>query len=252
MMFSFIIPAHNEERLLGRTLTAIRQAMETVGGLYELIVADDASTDATARIAREHGAHVVHVDYRQISRVRNAGAERARGELLVFVDADTIVNADVLRAGRQAIADGAVGGGCAVRFEGTIPLYARLTLPLLTLSFRMLKFAAGCFVFCRRDVFAQTGGFSEELYASEEIAFSRAVAQHGRFVVLRESVTTSGRKVRTYSACEVIGILLRVLMFWRRPLHRRTGLELWYGPRRADPEDEAYRKPDAPDRASGR
>jgi hypothetical protein len=132
-----------------------------------------------------------------------------------------------------------------VQFDGTIPLYARLTLPILILSFRILKLAAGCFIFCRRNAFERVGGFSEEIYASEEVWLSRALAREGRFVILRESVTTSGRKVRTHSVWEVIGVVLRAMMFWRRPLKQRSGFELWYGPRRADPEEEAGSPDDA-------
>jgi glycosyltransferase involved in cell wall biosynthesis len=249
-MISFIIPAHNEERLIGRTLAAIHEAAGGLGVDYEIVVADDASTDASANIAASHGANVVSVDYRQISRTRNAGAKAAKGDILMFVDADTIVNGDAVRAAIDAIHNGAVGGGCVVQFDGTIPLYARLTLPILILSFRILKLAAGCFIFCRRNAFERVGGFSEEIYASEEVWLSRALAREGQFVILRESVTTSGRKVRTHSVWEVIGVGLRAMMFWRRPLKQRSGLELWYGPRRADPEDEAGSPDDAADASS--
>jgi glycosyltransferase involved in cell wall biosynthesis len=90
-MISFIVPAHNEQREIGRTLQASQDAGRIVGQPYEIIVVDDASTDATATIARELHATVLRVNHRQISATRNSGARVANGEQLFFVDADTII-----------------------------------------------------------------------------------------------------------------------------------------------------------------
>ena len=78
-MISFIVPAHNEQACLGRTLQAIHESAGTVGQPYEIVVANDASTDATAEIAKENKARVVNVNCRQIARARNAGARAANG-----------------------------------------------------------------------------------------------------------------------------------------------------------------------------
>src|SRR5438477_9981493 len=128
-MITFIIPAHNEEAWVGRCLSAICGAMESVGTAHEIIVVDDSSTDGTASIAHEHGARVIRVEHRQIAATRNAGAREARGEVLVFVDADTLVNAGVIQSALGTIRDGAVGGGCVPRFEGWLPLWWRVFYP---------------------------------------------------------------------------------------------------------------------------
>ena len=57
-MISFIVPAHDEERLLGRTLVAIHDAAAGIGQPYEVIVVDDASVDGTSAIAAQHGARI--------------------------------------------------------------------------------------------------------------------------------------------------------------------------------------------------
>src|SRR5687768_3162020 len=145
-MVSFIIPAHNEEELIGRTLSALHEAARALGEPHEVIVANDSSTDRTGEIALEHGARVVTVQHRQIAAARNAAAREAAGEMLVFVDADTMMTEPVLRAAHRALRDGAVGGGCSVRFDGPVPLYAavleRVVLPLLLPALGM---APGCF-----------------------------------------------------------------------------------------------------------
>ena len=187
------MPAYNEERLIGRTLASIHAAARHVAQPYEVIVVDDASTDGTAAVAEAHGAQVVRVEFRQIARTRNAGARAASGSALIFVDADTVVQANTVRATIEALGKGAVGGGAAVNFDGHVVLWARLMLPALNAAFRVCRLAAGCYVFCSRPAFDAVSGFDERLFAAEEIAFSRALGRIGRFVMLRQPVTTSSR-----------------------------------------------------------
>jgi glycosyltransferase involved in cell wall biosynthesis len=236
---SFIIPAHNEERLLGRTLNAIDQATRPLGEPVEVIVADDASTDRTAAIAREQGARLVSVSCRQIAATRNAGARAANGEMLVFVDADTLVTEAAVRAAIAAMRAGAVGGGCAIRFDGRLPPYGRVLEAIAAPLYRAIRLASGCFLFCTRDAFRATGGFDETLFAAEEMAMSQALRRQGRVVILRESVTTSGRKLRSHSGREFLGTMLRLALAGRKSVRRREGLDVWYAERRADPEPDA-------------
>ena len=126
-MISFVVPAYNEERCLPVALAAIHEAARAIGAEYEIVVADDASTDATAALAREAGARVVSVANRQISKTRNDGARAAAGDHLVFVDADTRVSANVVRAAMAALDAGAVGGGCEVAFDSDAPRCASST-----------------------------------------------------------------------------------------------------------------------------
>ena len=70
----------------------------------------------------------------------------------------------------------------------------------------------------------------------EEAALSRALHRQGRFVVLRETVTTSGRKLRAYSGREVLRVLLRLAVSGSNAVRRRETLDIWYGERRPDPE----------------
>ena len=238
-MISFIVPAYNEERLLGATLDAVRAAALAIGEPYELIVADDASTDRTAAIAAQHGAILVSVAHRQIAATRNSGAREANGDWLIFVDADTLVSEAVVRSAVEALRSGAVGGGAAVEFDGTVPLYARLLLPVLVRSFRWAGLAAGCFLFCTRHAFAAVGGFDEAFYGAEELVMSRALKRQGRFVVLRQAVITSGRKLRTHSVREMLAILARLALRGPGAVKQRQGMDLWYAERREDPQQDA-------------
>ena len=84
MKLSFVIPAWNEEELIGATIASIHQSAK--GFDYEIVVADDASDDRTSEIAHELGAIVVPCNNRQIGVTRNNGASAATGDILIFVD----------------------------------------------------------------------------------------------------------------------------------------------------------------------
>jgi glycosyltransferase involved in cell wall biosynthesis len=237
MMFSFIIPAHNEEALLPWTIESIHAAAKELGEVYEIIVVNDASTDTTAEVAEQNEARVIHVDHRQISKTRNSGAAESEGEVLVFVDADTTISSELLRGVLKHIGAGAVGGGAAVRFGGRMPLHGVVTVPVFMFFYRLSGLAAGCFVYCTREAFDAVGGFDEELFATEEVALSRALRREGRFVLLRESVVTSGRKLRTYGFWEIMGMLLSFGVSGMKSMKSRDKLGLWYDPRREDVEN---------------
>lgn len=237
MLISFVIPAHDEEHLLPRTLDAIHATARELGLEYEIVVADDASTDRTAALAQERGARVVSIARRQISAARNAGARAARGEIFFFVDADTSVDAPLVRAALAALARGASAGGALVRLDGRVPLWARVMLSAAVALFRLARLSGGCFMFCTRAAFDASGGYDESVFGGEEVLFARALKRTGRFELLRERVTTSGRKLRAYSFGEVTGSLVRAGLRGKRGVSSRTGLDLWYAPRRADPAD---------------
>src|SRR5690349_3470781 len=120
-MISFLIPAYDEEAFIGDTIASIRAAAAEVigdGAGWELIVADDASTDQTAAIAAAAGARVVAVNRRQIAAARNAAARASRGDRLIFVDADTRVDPAILRETLAAFDAGAAGGAALAVFDG--------------------------------------------------------------------------------------------------------------------------------------
>ena len=234
-MLSFIVPAYNEERLLGSSLAAIHEAAAASGEPYEIIVVDDGSTDRTSTIAEAGNAQLVRVSHRQIAATRNSGAKVARGDVFIFVDADTRVSAAVVSGAVAAVRGGAVGGGSAIEFDEPTPRYARLLLKILVLSFRITRIAAGCFVFCTRTAFVAVGGFDEAYYGAEEVILSRALRRQGKFVILRSAVVTSARKLRAHSARELLGLTFRIARRGTQAVQQREGLELWYGDRRDDP-----------------
>ena len=233
-MISFVIPAHNEEACLPGTLDALFAAVEQVGRPYEVIVVNDSSTDRTGEIAVNRGVRVINVQHRQIAATRNSGVREARGDVLFFVDADTRANADAIQAGLAAIERGASGGGCVWHFDGWIPWWAHLLLPLGNAAGRLLKLVGGGFLFCRRSDFEAIGGFCERYFAGEDMAFVKALKRRGRFVIPRPAVVTSNRKVRTISLWRAVSVLFRFVVRGPESYLSREGLGLWYGPEARD------------------
>jgi glycosyltransferase involved in cell wall biosynthesis len=234
IVISFIIPAHNEEALIGWTLEAIHQSAKEIGLDYEIIVVDDASTDGTSAIALQHHARVIKVAHRQIAATRNAGARVAQGDPLIFADADTRVAVPVLQAAIRALQRGAVGGGCLVHIDRPLPPYALILERLLATLAPVIGLAGGCYIFCRREAFQRIGGFDESLFVSEEVTLAQRLRRLGRFVILRQRVSTSGRKLRQHSALGLLSVGARVLWGGRKALRRRDGLEFWYGQRQKE------------------
>ncbi len=231
-MISFIVPAHNEEAEIGPSLRALFAAAEALGEPFEVLVVDDASTDRTAEIARSLKASVVPVNFRNISSVRNAGAKAAKGDALFFVDADTRVPAETLASSVEALRRGAVGGGARVRFEEGASFWANASAAMITEPMRWLSWAAGCFLFARREAFDAAGGFDESYFASEEIHLSRALKRRGPFVIVSPPVVTSARKTRLFSPFQLLGQLLLVVATGGKALKRRGSLGLWYSDQR--------------------
>lgn len=93
--FSVVVPAHNEADGLAATLEAL--GAQDVDAAYEVLVVDNASTDATAAIARAHGVHVVAEPRRGVCQARQTGVDAARGEIIASTDADTVPPLDWLR-----------------------------------------------------------------------------------------------------------------------------------------------------------
>ena len=243
-VISFIVPAHDEETSIVATVESIVTSAH--GHKFEVIVVDDASTDRTASLAAASGARVVSVNVRQIAGARNAGAEVAKGDLFIFVDGDTRITKQVVERVLEATSHGAIGGGALVRFDRPMPVWAHLTMPLMTRLYSMVRLAAGCFVFATRDAFEATGGFDRELFAGEEVELSQALKRYAksikqwrghraRFVVVRSPVETSARKLRMYSGFRIFGEMFRLVALGRRGVRKRESLSLWYGPRRPDP-----------------
>jgi glycosyltransferase involved in cell wall biosynthesis len=238
---SIVVPAFNEERLLGESLAQIRAAagaFTRIGRETELIVCDNNSTDRTAEIARAAGATVVFEPVNQIARARNSGAAAATGEWLVFVDADSHPNADLFADVAEQIKSGrCLAGGVTLRLDEKHFAAGIITRGWNCAS-RIWRLLAGSFIFCETASFRKIGGFSHELFAGEELELSQRLRKLARetdreIVILhRHPLVTSARKMRLYTMREHLRFLARVFFSNGRALGKREEAHLWYDGRR--------------------
>jgi glycosyltransferase involved in cell wall biosynthesis len=196
---SVIVPAHNEAELLPRGLDAITAAQARLGRTVETIVVANRCTDRTAHLAAAAGARVVDHDARNIASVRNAGAATATGDVIVTIDADSVMSPRTfVEIERQILGGRVVGGATRVVPErwspGIVATYAAVRV-LATVTG-----LGGGLLWCRRDDFEAVGGFDESVLIAEDLDFARRLRDHGRmsgrrFTTLRIApMTASCRK----------------------------------------------------------
>jgi glycosyltransferase involved in cell wall biosynthesis len=220
LTYSVVIPAFNEESFLPRTLEMLLAAMAAIEASGEVLVVDNNSTDKTAQLAASFGAKVVFEKINQISRARNTGARHAAARQLVFLDADTLISEKLLRTalGNLQRSD-CSGGGATVAADRPLKPFYRTALKLWNRLSIRLHLAAGSFIYCRRDGFEAVGGFSEQVYVSEEIWFSLHYRRWGKsqgreFVIIDDApVVTSTRKLDWFSNSRAASMLLPMLLF---------------------------------------
>lgn len=232
--YSIVVPAYNEKKWLPKTIPALRDAMQAQALSGELIVCDNNSSDGTGELARNLGAKVVFEPVNQISRARNTGACHAQGRYLVFVDADTFIPAELLSEALERLeSEQYCGGGALVTFDTELTWAFRMGSNAWNWLSKTMKLAAGCFVFCRRDDFNSLGGFSEDVYASEEIWFSRQLRRLGRKhgqhfdIIVDIPAHSSGRKLEWYSTGRQ-AMLLIMLTFFPFAVRFKSLCGFWY------------------------
>jgi len=184
---SVVVPTLNEAAVLGRTLAGLP------AGFCEVVVADGGSTDATVEIARAHGARVTSAPAGRGPQM-NAGARAARGDVLVFLHADTALPADAAARIAAALADpGTVGGAFRLGIDSPDPRL-RLIARAANLRTRLTGVPYGDqALFVRRTAFAAAGGFPD-VPIMEDVALGRLLKGLGRVVLVPARVCTSARR----------------------------------------------------------
>lgn len=230
MNLSIVIPAYNEEKYLPQTLDAMNAALSGIDGA-EIIVVDNESTDSTLDIAITRGTKVVTELEHNIAKVRNTGAAAASGNVLVFIDADTIVRPGMFEKIVEAMADeNCFGGSSAVEYE---PIKGRIIVEWFMLLWPFLgnltKMRGGALQFCRAEIFHELGGYDTSIYVGEDIDFHwrldrLARDRGGRTAFIEDpKVLTSSRRwnrmglIRMLFFTHPITLLLawRLRSFWK-------------------------------------
>jgi glycosyltransferase involved in cell wall biosynthesis len=203
-MISIIIPAFNEENYLEKTLLSVREQE----GEFEIIVVANGCTDDTIGVARKYADRIFSVNVPNVSLARNVGALHAKGELFVFLDADTRLGPNALRSIVEQFGDSDVVGTFYA-----YPNAPRLRYSLL-LAGKNLLHGAGLYagssgvIVGRALSFYKAHGFDPKLHVKENRLLIKKMLEFGDYKTVRKTyVTTSTRRYERWG-------LLRTLAFW--------------------------------------
>ena len=181
---SVVVPTFNESLNISKTLRYIR----CIDPLAELIVVDGGSTDGTVEIAKKHAHKVIFNTGKTIGAARNAGAKIANGEIILFVDADTIPHAEFFEKIRVICSRDhkVVGAGCVimprgVNFFESLFFYFLNFIVYLSVQLGRPAIAGSCVAY-RRKAFWKVGGFDEEMAASEDQDLCVRISKVGQVI----------------------------------------------------------------------
>lgn len=233
---SVVVPTLNEEDSIGE---ALRSAIEAFGEAVDLVVVDGGSRDQTVERASRL-ARVVEAPRGRGAQL-NAGARLARGDILVFLHADTTLEPQAGRRILQALGHAGTVGGCcrfAIKPAPGLRMPYRWLERGVNLRTRVFRTATGDqAIFSTRGAFERVGGFPEDPLF-EDVEFVRALRRVGRFEPVDARALTSGRRWQGR------GFLRTVVTHWLLRLAYSAGvpartLARWYG--RRDPRQATCR-----------
>ena len=196
---SVVIPTYQEEKYIESTLKSLRN--QDYDGAYEIIVADGMSRDGTVRIAKKYADKVVVVKERGIAKGRNAGVREAKGDILLFVDADTVLLFNALSEIAKTFRDrNVVAVTCNVvpssaEAKDFILYWIYKQFAKASTKTRKAQIAGICFA-CRRSVFEEVGGFDESIETAEDFDLSERISKLGRIKFAERTLAiTSPRRL---------------------------------------------------------
>ncbi len=208
-MISVIIPAHNEQAYLRRTLDAVnRQHYRT----YEVIVVANGCSDRTPKIAREHCDSLLVVSEKGLSRARNLGAHAAQGEILLFLDADTVLEWDALETVAHQFTRQYSAGTLKGKPDSDRLAYNTIYWIKNFQHRRSLHKGSSGVIFCWKDDFEAMGGFDESLEVMENSELIGKLKPLGKYLYI--DATTATTSMRRYEKCGVKNACKLWLKLW--------------------------------------
>lgn len=193
MKASIVIPAYNAERTIGNCLDSLRK-QSLSGREYEIIVVDDGSSDGTKEIVKKKGARLIEAKHGGPAKARNLGAGKARGEVVVFTDADCIADREFLAEMLKPFEDKAVAGVQGRYKCRQKEIIARLVQLEIEQRYEKMQrqkyvdFIGSYAAAYRRNLFLGLGGFdaSFPMASGEDTDFSFRVSEKGRKMVFNQ------------------------------------------------------------------
>jgi len=233
MKISVIVPAYNEEQYLPESLEYIGKALSIASCSSEIIVVDNDSQDRTKRIAESLGAKVFLEKEHNIAKVRNTGAKNSNGDVLIFIDADTLVPETLFREITGAMEnEKCFGGAVAVEYEEFERKWMKYYLLGWKFWGKVFNMAQGAAQFCRKSVFERLEGYDQSIFMGEDVEFYWRLSKYARRnngylrFIEHPKVKTSPRRFDKMSLWKTF--LLTHPIFIRLTWRKRSFWRDWY------------------------
>lgn len=206
MKISVVIPTLNEEKYIETTLFHLKRLKP-----FEIIIADSNSEDKTRQIAKKYGCRIVSAERGNVSVGRNTGGKAAKGDIILFLDADTIVFPNLLEAIEAEFKNRKLAGMtcCIYGFspswkEQIIYNMSNNIVQFLT-NYAKKPHAPGICIAVRKEVFTKIGGFNESMRVMEDHDFALRVGKLGKFIFSNKTcVFTSTRRMEKWGGLGLI------------------------------------------------
>ncbi len=206
---SVIVPAYNEANYIREMLISLRK--QTFRD-FEIIVKDGQSSDRTVEIAKKHVDKIISSRDISISDARNQGANYANGDILVFVDADTVLLPNLFQGIYDLMQNEKIVGGSCRKIPGNKNVLDRLVYELVNLStyisvYMRVGGAHGNCMFIRKKIFKEIGGFNPRIRIAEEQELVRKAVRFGKFVfLLDQHVVEHPRRIQKWGRLKLYTI----------------------------------------------
>lgn len=201
-MISVIIPACNEEDYIAKTLDSVKKQKED----HEIIVVCNGCTDNTYKVAKKYAKKVFILNKKNVSKARNYGANKAKGDILVFLDADTQLTKGSMKKILETLDISTIIGTCK-GVPGSKKLIYRI---LLTIK-NNLKTPVNGILFCRRNIFNKVKGYNKNKIVREHRDLVKRMLKYGKFGLADAEVINSMRRFEKKG-------LISVGLFWLKNL----------------------------------
>jgi glycosyltransferase involved in cell wall biosynthesis len=228
---SIIIPTYFEEKYIESCLKSIRK--QKTSKKIEIIVVDSNSLDRTRKIAKRYADKLINIGERGVGKARNIGAKVASGNILIFVDADTVLHENFVETLTKKLENKRTvccSGYISYKDENLNPFvnicvyfWFRLNYLISLISCKIgFPLLPSVCIGCKKWAFDKIGGFNENLIVGEDIDFSLRMRKAGNCCICKESLAWSSvRRVKKYGMIKnlyhYLKNYLKIWLFGEKP-----------------------------------
>lgn len=205
MKCSVIIPTYNEE-------SNIESLLKQLKG-YDVIVVDAGSKDNTVKSAKKH-AKVIKSKIKNRAHQLNLGAKHAKGDVLIFIHADSILPNNWCRIIHAKVSKKCPWGGFHIRFNSQNPLFRLIEFRSNQIRVNMFKvFFGDQGIFAKKELFHKVGGFPE-VPILEDLLFTKRMRHIAKPIIIKKPIITSARRFQANGIFKTYFAMGMVMLFY--------------------------------------